>query len=130
MTGVLVAVIVWHMIGLQMLGRQLTTARDVYTLKKHRSKVACIGCLTVITVVLIEMQVQLSAAPYASGPHLLAFHLVVIAMLVFTFATIVLRMTGLRNPLWHRRLAYSFFVLYALAAATGTVMLINLPGPA
>lgn len=130
LTAVLVAVIVWHMVGLQMLGRRLAKERDTYTLERHRSKVACIGCITLIVVALIEVQIRMSPIPYASGPFLLWFHLVVIAMMLFTGAILVLRLTGLRSPFWHRRLAYSFFVLYALTAVTGAVMLINLPGPA
>jgi hypothetical protein len=40
---------------------------------------------------------------------------------------IVFRFTGLYNPQWHRRLTYSFYSLFAVALATGSLLLYRLP---
>ena len=127
LTVCIVVVIVWHMFELGRLGRQLAIQQDPYRLASHRSKVACVGCLTVLAVVLIEVQVRMSSQPYSSGVILLAFHLVVVALLITVFFAIVMRFTGLRNVQWHRRLAYSFFGLYSAAAITGSILLYRLP---
>ncbi len=127
LTACVVVVIVWHIVELARIGKQLALARDTYLLSVHRSKVACVGCLTVLAVVLIEGMVRMSSQPYATSGILLAFHLVVVAMLVTVFFAIVFRFTGLYNTIWHRRYAYSFFALYAAAAITGGVLLYHLP---
>ena len=126
--GVAIALL-WQMFRLGQLGRKLALARTDYELSSHRSAVACVGCLTVLAVILIEAQVRMSPNPYASDPLLMAFHFLVVGLLSVVFFTIVLRFTGVKSPTWHGRLAYSFFVLYALAAATGTIMLYELPAP-
>lgn len=127
LTAALVAAILWQMFELWRLGRQMAQARDEYTLSRHRSTVACVGCLTLIAVVLIELQVRMSSSPYASGPLLLAFHLGVVALLVAVFFALVLKWRGTTHPFVHRRLAYSFFGLYAVVIASGGALLYNLP---
>lgn len=128
LTAALVAAAMWHMFRLWRIGRKMARAgADEASVSHHQSMVGGVVCCTLAAVVLIEIQVRLSPEPYASGALLMSFHLVVVAMLVVTFLAIVLRFTGLRDPWWHRRLAYLFFTLYVTAFATGAVMLYNLP---
>lgn len=126
LTALIVGVMVWHMFMLWRIGRQMAQKRDDYLLARHRGIVACLGCLTVLAVLFIELQVRMSPAP-ASSPLLLAFHLGVVAMLVAIFFAIVLKWRGTEYPLLHRRLAYSFFGLYAIVIMTGGVLLYRLP---
>lgn len=134
-TALIVAVLLWHMLQLWRLGRQMASERkdfrlekpDEYLLARHRGAVACVGCITVLAVVLIEMQVRMSPSPYSSGPLLMAFHLLVVGLLVAVFFAIVLKWRGVEYPLLHRRLAYSFFGLYAAVITTGAVLLYRLP---
>jgi hypothetical protein len=123
----LVAVIVWQMFELWRVGRRMALAPDAHALSRHRSIVACVGFLTVLAVVCIELQVRMSPAPYASGPLLLGFHLAVVALMVAVFFAIVLKWRGTSHPRMHRPLAYTFFALYAVVIVTGGVMLYRLP---
>jgi hypothetical protein len=125
--GLLAAVIVWHMIDVARAGRLYGHTRKQYYVDGHKSRVTCMVCTFAIMVALIEAQVQLSPAPREVGMVLLVFHFAVITLLVGTFLAIVLRYTGLYRPVLHRRLAYTFFGLYGLAAVSGFVLLYQLP---
>ncbi len=126
LTVVVMMILLWQMTSLWLIGRQLARQCNDHLLSRHRGLVACIGCLTVLAVVLVEAQVRLSPAPTES-PLLLAFHLTFDGLLVLVFAAIVMRFTGLRDPVWHKRLAYSFFIVYAAVIGTGTMLLYRLP---
>jgi len=127
-TLVVVAVILCHMFRLWRLGRRLAKTRDDYLLACHRGTVACIGCLTVLAIVMIELQVRLSPEPYAAvNPWLFWIHLTIDAALVLVGAVIVLRFNGLRSVRWHGRLAYAVYALFFLSFATGSWMLYRLP---
>ncbi len=127
LTVAVVAALLWQMIGVWRTGRVLAKNRTSAVFRRHQVGVAYIGWLTILAVVLIEVQVWMSPAPYASGPLLLGFHLAVDALMVAVFAAIVLHFSGVKSPQWHSTLAYSFLGLYCLAAATGGVMLYRLP---
>jgi hypothetical protein len=127
-TLVIVIAILWQMFELWKLGRQLSRSRDDYLLARHRGTVACIGCLTVIAIVCIELQVRMSPAPYAAvSPWLFWVHLMIDAALLVVGATIVFRFNGLRSVRWHGTLAYAVYALFFLSFATGSWMLYQLP---
>lgn len=123
----LALVILWHMAALWKIGKKMSVSRDEYLLARHRSIVACIGCLTLLIVVLVEFQVRVSSAPYVVNPWLLGLHLLAIGIVVIVGSVAVLRYTGLKDSRLHKRLAYSFFAFYALALATGSLLLYQLP---
>ena len=128
LTAIVVIAMLYLMLELWKLGRKLTKSRDQHLLARHRAAVACVGCLTLIAIALIELQVRLSSAPYAAvSPLLFGFHLLIDAALVLVAVTIIFRYTGLRNPFWHRRLVYAFYVLFFLSATTGSWLLYRLP---
>lgn len=132
LTVLVVLVIIFEMTWIWSAGRQLASGglngkEHKNVLGRHRALVTCVGCLALVAVVLIEAQVRLSPDPYASGWALMAFHLFVNVFLVSIFLTMTLRFTGLRAPTVHRRLAHMFFVLLAISAITGGIMLYQLP---
>jgi hypothetical protein len=128
LTAIAVVALLWQMLELWKLGRKLTIFHDPHLLARHRATVASIGCLALVAIALIELQVRLSPNPYAAvSPWLFGFHLLVDATLVLVGAVIVLRYTGLRDPWWHRRLAYTIYVLLFISAVTGSWMLYKLP---
>lgn len=119
--------IAWQLVDLWQAGKNLTKGFSPEKLAVHRSKVATLGCLTLVAVALVELQIRISPDPYSSHWLLQAFHFLIVTMLVIVFSVMVLRFTGLRSPLVHKYLARAFYWLWAMTIGTGTVMLYQLP---
>jgi hypothetical protein len=124
---VIIALALWRA------GRELRRTRtpanqyDSILLRLHRGLVASMGCFTLILVLLIEAQVRLSPNPYVMNLPLFAFHLFIDAVMVTIAFVMVLRFTGVFDRRLHSALGYSFFGLLAISAATGFVLLYQLP---
>jgi hypothetical protein len=123
------AITTYKLFSIWRAGRRLAEGEysDDVVVILHKFEVGIFGMALGFTVVVIECLVRLSPAPYASGPLVMSFHLTVAVIMLVVFFAIILHYTGLRSPLWHRRLVYSFLGFYVLTFVTGAVMLYYLP---
>ena len=130
--GLLVAVLLWQIYQLQRAGRSVGRSRrgreyDQALLRDHRGRVACIGCLTFIIIVMLEGMIHASPNPHAVNPVIFGLHLTVDILIIGISVAMVSRYTGVFSPKVHRALAYAVIACFLVSAGTGTWMLIQIP---